>query len=97
MIERRLIPRTRHAALVVQLYGSGIAIQTDKLWERFKGSGIRIPLTLEGGAGAEASCVPVRRRRRTAGASGDRRSPLDELDRREPARAAEFGEVGADG
>jgi hypothetical protein len=53
-IERQLYPADAPRRLVVQLYGTGIAIQTDKLWERFKGSGFRIPLTLgESGAGAD--------------------------------------------
>ena len=42
----------------MQIYGTGISIQTDKLWERFKGSGFRIPLTLEGG-GASAEAFPA--------------------------------------
>jgi hypothetical protein len=32
----------------VQLYGSGIAIDRNKLWSRFKGTGVRVPLQLEG-------------------------------------------------
>jgi hypothetical protein len=34
--------------LIVQLYGSGIAVQREKLWSRFKGTGLRLPLDLEG-------------------------------------------------
>jgi hypothetical protein len=54
VLERQLYPADGPRRLVVQLYGTGISIQTDKLWERFKGSGFRIPLKLgESGAGAE--------------------------------------------
>jgi hypothetical protein len=31
---------------VVQLYGAGIAMQPDRMWERFKAMGTRVPLTL---------------------------------------------------
>jgi hypothetical protein len=50
VIERQLYPSDAPRRLVVQLYGTGISIQTGKLWERFKGSGFRIPLKLEGGS-----------------------------------------------
>jgi hypothetical protein len=54
VLERQLFPADAPRRIVVQLYGAGISIQTDKLWERFKGVGFRIPLTLGvGGAGAE--------------------------------------------
>jgi hypothetical protein len=39
--------------LVVQIYSSGIAIQSDKLWQRFKGTGIRVPLSLKGSEASE--------------------------------------------
>ena len=51
VIERQLFPADAPRRLVVQLYGSGISIQTGKLWERFKGTGFRIPLKLEGRRG----------------------------------------------
>ncbi|HEX6639771.1 MAG TPA: hypothetical protein VF215_01595, partial [Thermoanaerobaculia bacterium] len=54
VLNGQLYPADAPRRLVVQLYGSGISIQTDKLWERFKGSGFRIPLKLEDGAGAGA-------------------------------------------
>ena len=63
VLERQLFPADAPRRLVVQLYGSGISIQTDKLWERFKGSGFRIPLTLEGGAGADGFLRAAVRRR----------------------------------
>jgi hypothetical protein len=53
VLERQLYPADGPRRLVVQLYGTGISIQTDKLWERFKGSGFRIPLKLESGTGAD--------------------------------------------
>jgi hypothetical protein len=53
VLERQLYPADGPRRLVVQLYGAGISIQTDKLWERFKGTGFRIPLKLEGATGAD--------------------------------------------
>jgi hypothetical protein len=53
-LEGRLYPRDAPRRLVVQLYGSGIAIQADKLWSRFKGTGVRVPLNLEGARGSAA-------------------------------------------
>jgi hypothetical protein len=46
-LETQLYPGAAPRRLVVQLYGSGIAVQTAKLWSRFKGIGVRIPLKLE--------------------------------------------------
>lgn len=54
VLEAHLYPADAPRRLIVQLYGSGIAIQADKLWSRFKGSGVRVPLTLEGMHGSEA-------------------------------------------
>jgi hypothetical protein len=53
-IEARLYPADAPRRLVVQIYGSRIAIQPDKLWSRFKGSGVRVPLNLERTGGSEA-------------------------------------------
>jgi hypothetical protein len=53
-LEARLYPPDGPRRLVVQLYGSGIAIQADKLWSRFKGTGVRVPLKLEGTQGSVA-------------------------------------------
>jgi hypothetical protein len=53
-LEARLYPPDAPRRLVVQLYGSGIAVQADKLWSRFKGTGVRVPLKLEGTRGSEA-------------------------------------------
>lgn len=47
-IEASLHPADAPRRLVVLLYGEGIAIQRDRLWSRFHGLGVRIPLNLEG-------------------------------------------------
>jgi hypothetical protein len=54
VLEAQLYPQDAPRRLVVQLYGSGIAVQPDRMWSRFKGTGIRIPLNLEGTLGTEA-------------------------------------------
>jgi len=54
VLEAHLYPADAPRRLIVQLYGSGIAIQADKLWSRFKGTGVRVPLSLEGMHGSEA-------------------------------------------
>jgi hypothetical protein len=41
-----LHPEHAPRRLVVQVYGSGISIQADKLWSRFRGMGVRVPLKL---------------------------------------------------
>ncbi len=53
-LDRQLHPPDAPRRLVVQLYGSGIAIQNDQLWSRFRGSGARVPLTLDGVRGPDA-------------------------------------------
>jgi hypothetical protein len=52
-IESRLYPPDSPRRLVVQLYGSGIAIQPDRLWRRLKETGVRIPLKAEQSKGAD--------------------------------------------
>jgi hypothetical protein len=47
-LEAQLFPADAPRRLVVQLYGSGITVQREKLWSRFKGIGVRVPLNLEG-------------------------------------------------
>jgi len=42
-----LYPADAPRRLVVQLYGSGITIDRNKLWSRFKGTGVRVPLQQE--------------------------------------------------
>lgn len=53
-LDAQLYPPDGPRRLVVQIYGSGIAIQADKLWSRFTGTGVRVPLRLEGTQGADA-------------------------------------------
>ncbi len=53
-IESRLYPPDAPRRLVVQLYGGDIAVQPEKLWGRFKGVGVRVPLNLAGTGGSEA-------------------------------------------
>jgi hypothetical protein len=48
VLEATLYPADGPRRLVVQLYGSGIAVQRSRLWMRFKGAGVRVPLNLEG-------------------------------------------------
>jgi hypothetical protein len=52
MVDAQLYPADAPRRLIVQVYGSDIAIQPDKLWSRFKGSGIRVPLASEATQGA---------------------------------------------
>jgi hypothetical protein len=52
-LETQLYPADAPHRLVVQLYGSGITVQREKLWSRFKGAGVRVPLNLEDTDGAE--------------------------------------------
>jgi hypothetical protein len=52
-LEAELYPIDAPRRLVVQLYGSGIAVQREKLWSRFTGAGVRVPLNLEGINGTE--------------------------------------------
>jgi hypothetical protein len=53
-LETELYPTDAPRRLVVQLYGSGIAIDSNKLWSRFNRTGIRVPLRLEPTQGSEA-------------------------------------------
>ena len=48
LIEAQLYPTDAPRRLIVQIYGSGIAVQRERLWKRFKGTGVRVPLNLEG-------------------------------------------------
>jgi hypothetical protein len=52
-LEVRLYPPDAPRRLVVQIYGTGIAIQSDRLWQRFKGTGVRVPLDIAGAKGPE--------------------------------------------
>jgi hypothetical protein len=50
-LDAQLYPADAPRRLVVQLYGSGIAVEREKLWSRFKGTGVRLRLDLEGTSG----------------------------------------------
>jgi hypothetical protein len=50
-LDEQLYPADAPRRLVIQLYGSGIAVQRETLWSRFKGTGVRVPLDLEGTSG----------------------------------------------
>src|SRR5438093_11889458 len=82
-LEAQLYPADAPRRLVVQLYGSGIAVQRDKLWSRFKGAGIRVPLNLDGTSGTEPFLQQLFGAREHAGtapalfAAAARPSPLD--------------------
>jgi hypothetical protein len=52
-IDRELHPPDAPRRLIVQMYASGIAIQAEQLWSRFKGMGTRVPLALDGARGSE--------------------------------------------
>jgi hypothetical protein len=52
-LDRALHPPDAPRRLVVQIYGSGISVQSDKLWSRFHDVGFRVPLTLDGVRGAQ--------------------------------------------
>jgi hypothetical protein len=52
-LEVQLYPADAPRRLVVQLYGSDIAVQREKLWSRFRRVGVRVPLDLEGTNGTE--------------------------------------------
>lgn len=53
-IDARLYPADAPRRVIVQSYASGIGIQAAQLWGRFKGTGLRIPLALDGVRGADA-------------------------------------------
>jgi hypothetical protein len=53
-IDARLYPSDAPRRVIVQSYASGIGIQTGQLWSRFTGTGIRVPLALDGVRGPEA-------------------------------------------
>lgn len=53
-LEKRLYPADAPRRLVVQLYGGDIAIDSKTLWDRFKGTGVRVPLRSQGTEGSAA-------------------------------------------
>jgi hypothetical protein len=52
-LEARLYPPDVPRRLVVQIYANTIAVQNDRLWSRFKGSGLRVPLALDARGGPD--------------------------------------------
>src|SRR5262249_52034487 len=54
LLEAQLYPPDAPRRLVVQIYGRDIAVQREKLWSRFTGVGVRVPLDLEGTRGTDA-------------------------------------------
>jgi hypothetical protein len=52
-INVELYPADSPRRLVVQIYGSDIAVQTDRLWNPFKKMGLRVPIDLKGTQGTE--------------------------------------------
>ena len=53
-LEAALYPADAPRRLVVQIYGGGIAVQPERLWKRFDGLGVRVPLNLERSGSTEA-------------------------------------------
>jgi hypothetical protein len=68
-LEAQLYPADSPRRLIVQVYGSNIAVQPHTLWSRLKDTGLRIPLKLDRSAGTEAFLREVFGR--PAGVSGD--------------------------
>ncbi|MGH8638347.1 MAG: hypothetical protein ACREUZ_14525 [Burkholderiales bacterium] len=52
-LNAQLYPAEAPRRLVVQMYAGEIAVQPDKLWSRFRGTGARVPLKLEGAQGSD--------------------------------------------
>jgi hypothetical protein len=53
-LEPQLYPPDAPRRLVIQLYDNRVAVQRDKLWSRFTGVGVRVPLNLDGATTTEA-------------------------------------------
>jgi hypothetical protein len=53
-LDRALHPPDGPRRLIVQMYASGIGVQTGRLWSRFAGAGTRVPLVLDGVRGPDA-------------------------------------------
>jgi hypothetical protein len=69
-LESQLYPPDAPRRLVVQIYGRGIEIQRERLWARFEGTGVRVPLGLEGPDRAERFLPAL-----FGAADGDQRTP----------------------
>jgi hypothetical protein len=59
VLEAQLHPADAPRRLIVQVYGSAIAVQRETLWSRFKDVGLRVPLRLEGTSGAAPFLEPL--------------------------------------
>jgi hypothetical protein len=53
-LDARLHPADGPRRLIVQIYARDIAVQVEQLWSRFRGHGVRVPLSLDGTPGSEA-------------------------------------------
>jgi hypothetical protein len=53
-IDAELHPADGPRRLIVQIYASSIAVKVEQLWSRFRGVGVRVPLTLDGARGSDA-------------------------------------------
>jgi len=53
-LDARLHPADAPRRLIVQIYAGTIAVQTEQLWSRFRGRGVRVPLALDGVRGPDA-------------------------------------------
>lgn len=53
-LDARLHPADGPRRLVVQIYASSIAVKVEQLWSRFAGTGVRVPLTLDGARRSDA-------------------------------------------
>jgi len=53
-LDAQLYPGDAPRRLIVQLYAGNIAVQREKLWNRFRRAGVRVPLNLEGTTGSDA-------------------------------------------
>ena len=53
-LDARLHPADAPRRLIVQIYAGTIAVQAAQLWSRFRGQGVRIPLTLDGTRSSDA-------------------------------------------
>jgi hypothetical protein len=54
LVEARLYAAEQKSRLVVILYEEGIALERDKLWQRFRSLGARVPLKIDGAEGRDA-------------------------------------------
>jgi len=53
-VDARLYPADAPRRVVLQSYASGIGVQVPQLWSRFKNTGVRVPLSIDGVRGPDA-------------------------------------------